>query len=87
MRGRSSLLLAVMLAIVVLSLVKIGMHFRSGTILSDLIMPLILIAVIAEQLIPKYDARSAMNKVLKSVIWAGCSIAFVLFIVSGIKGH
>ena len=87
MRGRSSLLLIFMLTILVLSLARFAMHFRSADISSGLVIPLIMVAVIAEQLISKYDARSAMNKTLNSVRWAGCSIALLLLIIGGIKGR
>jgi hypothetical protein len=76
-----------MLVILVFSLVKIGMHFQSGTLLSDLPIPLIMVAIIAEQLISKYDTRSAMNKILNSVRWAGSSIALLLLIIGGVKGR
>jgi hypothetical protein len=79
------MLLIVTLLLFVFSLVKFVFAVRSGLALSEMVIPFVMVAVIAEQIVPRHAGWPA--SVLSSVKLCSFLIALILFVVSSWKGH
>jgi hypothetical protein len=84
MRNKRPLFLTMAILVFGVSLAKLAIR-GNGNITSNAVIPFLMVAVIAEQITPRYSTNPGASALLRAFRVGGFVIALVLLIVSGVR--
>ena len=81
---RSKFLVTMLGVLCIASMVKLATELRAGKFTSTAVVPFLLIAMVAEQITPKYAGNTGARAMLKAVRVGGFLIAVGLLLITSV---